>query len=167
MKSYARVSYGWELAPDEKRREHIIKQDLRFCAAMRRAHFATAPCPPAALPPAPVPMVLTVSPRDWLIPAALPSPIDRVSEDPLYPAWKRILAEVAIEHKVSVKDIISQRRDRAILPARYKAIYRMKTETTMSLPAIGRRIGGRDHTTIINALRKYQLSMGVAEVGHP
>lgn len=123
------MNAAWKDHHDGRRRAAIERQDARFCLVMKRAYFPHLTTEPEAEPRAP---------------------------NPLAPAWKRILDETATKHCVSVDDIISPRRDRAILPARYEAIWRMKAETAMSLPAIGRRLGGRDHTTIINALKKYQ-----------
>ena len=41
-------------------------------------------------------------------------------------------------------------------------MYRMKTETTMSLPKIGDRLGGKDHTTVLYGIRKHKAKMEAA-----
>jgi chromosomal replication initiator protein len=51
-------------------------------------------------------------------------------------------------------DLISERRDRAIARPRQAAMWLAKQLTTRSLPDIGRRFGGRDHTTVLHAVRR-------------
>lgn len=75
---------------------------------------------------------------------------------PLIPSWKKIVDEVAIKYEVSVVDLISERRNAPLPQARFEAMYRMKTETPMSLPAIGQRLGGRDHTTVLNGIKQHK-----------
>jgi chromosomal replication initiation ATPase DnaA len=72
------------------------------------------------------------------------------------PHWMEILKAVAEKHKIRVTELISGRRSQYIVRARWEAIWRMRNETSMSLPQIGHRVGGRDHTTVLYALRKYQ-----------
>ena len=72
------------------------------------------------------------------------------------PVYKRILREVAEKHGVTVNDILSPRRSNPIVHARQEAAWRMKTETAFSYPEIGRRMGGKDHTTIMWAVKRYE-----------
>ena len=51
-------------------------------------------------------------------------------------------------------DLISDRRTRAVARPRQAAMWLAKQLTTRSLPDIGRRFGGRDHTTVIHAVRR-------------
>lgn len=53
-------------------------------------------------------------------------------------------------------DLISARRSRAIARPRQIAMYLSKRLTTRSLPEIGRKFGGRDHSTVIHAVRKVE-----------
>jgi hypothetical protein len=71
------------------------------------------------------------------------------------PHWKRITLEVCEKHQVGFNEIVSPRRDRAVVAARFEAMWRMTKETTMSLPAIGRRFS-RDHTSVIHAVREHE-----------
>jgi len=48
----------------------------------------------------------------------------------------------------------SARRSRAIARPRQVAMYLAKQLTSRSLPEIGRKFGGRDHTTVMHAVRK-------------
>ena len=51
-------------------------------------------------------------------------------------------------------DLVSARRARAVARPRQIAMYLAKRLTTRSLPEIGRKFGGRDHSTVIHAVRK-------------
>jgi chromosomal replication initiator protein len=53
-------------------------------------------------------------------------------------------------------DLISERRNRAIARPRQSAMWLAKQLTTRSLPDIGRRFGGRDHTTVLHAVRRIE-----------
>ncbi|TVQ59068.1 MAG: chromosomal replication initiator protein DnaA, partial [Rhodobacteraceae bacterium] len=55
-----------------------------------------------------------------------------------------------------LSDMTSARRARAVARPRQVAMYLSKTLTTKSLPDIGRRFGGRDHTTVMHAVRKIE-----------
>jgi chromosomal replication initiator protein len=53
-------------------------------------------------------------------------------------------------------DLLSERRNRAIARPRQAAMWLAKQLTTRSLPDIGRRFGGRDHTTVLHAIRRIE-----------
>jgi chromosomal replication initiator protein len=53
-------------------------------------------------------------------------------------------------------DLISERRNRAVARPRQAAMWLAKSLTTRSLPDIGRRFGGRDHTTVLHAVRRIE-----------
>ena len=53
-------------------------------------------------------------------------------------------------------DLLSERRNRAIARPRQTAMWLCKQLTTRSLPDIGRRFGGRDHTTVLHAVRRIE-----------
>ncbi|MFG1305001.1 chromosomal replication initiator protein DnaA [Xanthobacter autotrophicus] len=65
-----------------------------------------------------------------------------------------ILRVVAKHYNVSRADLLSQRRTATVVKPRQIAMYLAKTLTLRSLPEIGRRFGGRDHTTVLHAVRK-------------
>ncbi len=71
-----------------------------------------------------------------------------------------IIRSTAGYFNVTVGDIISPRRDRKIINARFVAIYLCKSRTTLSLPRIGYRFGRRDHTTILHAVRAVEKHIG-------
>ncbi|RCL00285.1 MAG: chromosomal replication initiator protein [Candidatus Tokpelaia sp. JSC188] len=57
---------------------------------------------------------------------------------------------------ISKKDLLSNRRIRSIVKSRQIAMYLAKIMTSRSLPEIGRQFGGRDHTTVLHAVRKIE-----------
>jgi chromosomal replication initiator protein len=63
---------------------------------------------------------------------------------------------VARHYNVSKSDLLSSRRTRTIVRPRQIAMYLAKMLTPRSLPEIGRRFGGRDHTTVLHAVRKIE-----------
>lgn len=73
-----------------------------------------------------------------------------------------ILMQVARDHDVSVKDLVSPSRYRRIAYARFDAMARLRAvlgvdgKPRFSLPHIGQMLGGRDHTTVLNGLRRWQ-----------
>ncbi len=67
---------------------------------------------------------------------------------------------VASRYNVSRSDILSERRTAAVVKPRQIAMYLSKVLTLRSLPEIGRRFGGRDHTTVLHAVRKIERLIG-------
>ena len=61
---------------------------------------------------------------------------------------------VAAYFDITVDDLHSKRRTKTVVRPRHIAMYLAKTLTTRSLPDIGRRFGGRDHSTVIHAVNK-------------
>ena len=70
-----------------------------------------------------------------------------------------IQRKVAEHYNIRLADMIGPKRPRAIARPRQVAMYLAKQLTTRSLPEIGRRFGGRDHTTIIHGVRKIEELM--------
>jgi chromosomal replication initiator protein len=60
---------------------------------------------------------------------------------------------VAAHYALKQEDLLSERRARAVARPRQVAMYLAKTMTTRSYPDIGRRFGGRDHTTVLHGVR--------------
>ncbi|HEX7947514.1 MAG TPA: chromosomal replication initiator protein DnaA [Phenylobacterium sp.] len=63
---------------------------------------------------------------------------------------------VAEHYALKQADLISERRARAVARPRQVAMWLAKQITTRSLPDIGRRFGGRDHTTVLHAVRRIE-----------
>ncbi len=67
---------------------------------------------------------------------------------------------VARQYNVSRADLLSSRRTANVVRPRQVAMYLAKILTLRSLPEIGRRFGGRDHTTVLHAVRKIEALAG-------
>ena len=67
-----------------------------------------------------------------------------------------IQRKVADYYNLRLSDLLSARRSRTIARPRQIAMYLSKILTTRSLPEIGRKFGGRDHTTVIHAVKKIE-----------
>ncbi|MFN3280265.1 MAG: chromosomal replication initiator protein DnaA [Tabrizicola sp.] len=70
-----------------------------------------------------------------------------------------IQRKVAEHYNVRLSDLIGPKRLRTIARPRQVAMYLAKHLTPRSLPEIGRRFGGRDHTTIMHGVRKIEELM--------
>lgn len=71
-----------------------------------------------------------------------------------------IQKKVAEHFDIRLTDILSPRRSRTVARPRQIAMYLCKTLTPYSLPDIGRKFNGRDHTTILHGIRKVEELMG-------
>lgn len=67
---------------------------------------------------------------------------------------EEIQRQVASHYQIRVGDMHSARRSRSIARPRQIAMFLAKQLTQHSLPDIGRRFGGRDHTTVLHAVKK-------------
>jgi chromosomal replication initiator protein len=67
-----------------------------------------------------------------------------------------IQKKVAEHFNIKSGEMTSDRRARAVARPRQVAMYLAKQLTTRSLPQIGRKFGGRDHTTVMHAVRKIE-----------
>ncbi len=82
-----------------------------------------------------------------------------------------IQRKVADYYTVKLSDMMSARRAREVARPRQVAMYLAKKLTPRSLPEIGRRFGGRDHTTVMHAVKRIdELRAGDreldADIGH-
>jgi Bacterial dnaA protein helix-turn-helix len=106
--------------------------------------------------------VVTI-PEPQPLPPSLPAPEPMKVE-----TWFRMVEEsppqrlrvehiqqaVALHFKIRREDLLSSRRTANLITPRHAAVWLAKRLTTKSLPEIGRRFGGRDHTTVLHAIRK-------------
>jgi chromosomal replication initiator protein len=72
-----------------------------------------------------------------------------------------IQRKVAEHFNIKVAEMFSDRRARVVARPRQVAMYLAKQLTTRSLPEIGRKFGGRDHTTVMHAVKKIDELMGL------
>ena len=152
----------------------LMEQHERWSEARERLWPVARSAPrlrlvPPPEPPAPIPEMVVlpqlIDRHGWPI-YCEPVPYDQFDGQMVTPpriTWKQIALQVAAKHKVSLIDIRSPRRDRPTVRARHEAFWRMKQETRLSLPQIGRFMGGRDHTTVLHGIRKHEERMLEAE----
>jgi hypothetical protein len=101
-------------------------------------------------------------PRDWLrllMPPPEPKPIPIVAiakPKRLFAApttAQAVVNDVAIEHGLSVDDIIGRDRSIHVARARHVAMFKLR-QIGLSTPVIGKMLGGRDHTTVLHGIRR-------------
>lgn len=103
-----------------------------------------------------VPAVVMAPPKtSW---GAMQAWLDRYEPLPKgnYPAVGDIKKVVAKHYGITVIDIDSHRRTADVTGPRQVAMYLTKKLTPRSLPDIGRKFGGRDHTTVHHAVHKIE-----------
>lgn len=69
---------------------------------------------------------------------------------------EEIQRKVSDHYSIRLSDLIGPKRIRTFARPRQVAMYLAKTMTSRSLPEIGRRFGGRDHTTVMHGVRKIE-----------
>src|SRR3546814_12581730 len=69
-----------------------------------------------------------------------------------------IQRRVAEHYRLKPADMVSARRAREVARPRQVAMYLAKRLTPRSLPEIGRRFGGRDHTTVMQDRKSTRLN---------
>ena len=69
---------------------------------------------------------------------------------------EEIQKKVAEHYNIRITDMHSPRRSRSVARPRQIAMYLAKSITSRSLPEIGRKFGGRDHTTVMHAVKKIE-----------
>jgi hypothetical protein len=72
----------------------------------------------------------------------------------------RILRECCEAFGVGADAVLSHVKTPRVLDCRIHVIYRIRRETKWTTPRIGEFMGGRDHTTILHAVRRYELRFG-------
>lgn len=72
---------------------------------------------------------------------------------------EEIQKKVAAHYSIKLSDMSSDRRVRQVARPRQVAMYLAKKLTTLSLPEIGKNFGGRDHTTVLHAVKKIEQAL--------
>jgi hypothetical protein len=72
------------------------------------------------------------------------------------PSVQDIQRATASHFGISLTDLVSERRTQPTTRIRQTAMYLAKILTTRSVPEIGRRFGGRDHTTVLHAVHRIE-----------
>ncbi|MDR2794406.1 MAG: chromosomal replication initiator protein DnaA [Holosporaceae bacterium] len=81
----------------------------------------------------------------------------RVSEKKI--TVEEIQKKVAAHYAIKLSDMSSSRRVRQVTLPRQVAMYLSKKLTTLSLPEIGKIFGGKDHTTVLHAVKRIEKSI--------
>ncbi|MDB5552819.1 MAG: chromosomal replication initiator protein DnaA [Rhizobium sp.] len=82
--------------------------------------------------------------------------VEEIRTEPVRPRVEKIQRETMAYFEMPSAAFFSERRTANLVRARQVAMYLAKTLTTKSLPEIGRRFGGKDHTTVLHAVRKIE-----------
>lgn len=80
---------------------------------------------------------------------------------------EEIKFEVCKQFRIPPVDIASSKRFASVIAPRQLAMALSRSLTRQSLPTIGRRFGGRDHTTVLHAVRKMELVIEAARARLP
>lgn len=86
-----------------------------------------------------------------------PKPLDRI----VTPSSQEIIEWVSTAHGFSVPAVIGPSRHAPLVRVRDVAVWCCRALTGASLPAIAKRFGGRDHTTLIDSLRRASERYGL------
>jgi chromosomal replication initiation ATPase DnaA len=74
-------------------------------------------------------------------------------------AGRKLAIAVAKAHRISFSDLVSHKREAPLVRARHHAMWEIRQHTKLSMPAIGRILGNRDHTTILYGIRQHERRM--------
>jgi hypothetical protein len=152
----------------------------------QRAHYAGVKARLASLPPPP-----PERQRRFIEPRQQPHRPDFVPAKPLFPIilstperrerdwllirhnrgrssvvrnWRALVRHIAEKHGVTMKDVISDFRDREVVAARFECYWHMREVLKMSFPAIGAALGGKDHTSVLHGYRRHKAKLEAAGV---
>ncbi len=129
-----------------------IGQRARFLARIneRATALKKIPIQCAVLESAPVPIkIIWIAPEELAFgPIVHPEP-----EGPHTPTVQNVIKAACHHFKISRAEIFSERRTNEVVYPRHIAMYVAKKVTFRSLPFIGGKFNGRDHTTVLNAVR--------------
>lgn len=121
---------------------------MGYIEELKRAHierrnrlFVSYPPPPIVIPPKPRPFGIRFARR----------------------TSGEIISAVLDGSLVGDADFFSRRRDRQIVMVRHVAMFFLHHCTLMSYPMIGRRLGGKHHTTIMHGVQKVTRNKGFFE----
>lgn len=71
----------------------------------------------------------------------------------------KILDEVCTKYGVTAHDVLGPWRQKDVKLARQEVMWRLRKETKMSFPQIGRFVGGRDHTTAMHGYQAHEARL--------
>ncbi|MEY4932683.1 MAG: hypothetical protein RLZZ403_1003 [Pseudomonadota bacterium] len=145
--------------------EHYRAVRQRIMAASIYRDPPTRDLEPVAPPPPPKPAPPMVRIEVRLIYRLPIGPMRTWVQSTPRKHWRDILVEVSEEYGISIEAIQSGKRPTRIVAARQAACYRMRAESQMSLPQIGRVLGGRDHTTVLHGCKAHARRHNLPDAG--
>jgi hypothetical protein len=131
------------------------ERERRIAAQARPDHVPLRTLRPEPAPPLPSPQPVeaaTTPPLKtwfWIVAEIDPSVTRKMAIDDIKSA-------VARHCRVTITDMVSARRTAEVVRPRQIAMFLARHLTPNSLPVIGRSFGGRDHTTVLHAIRKIE-----------
>lgn len=131
----------------------------RYRAARHRLSPKPKPVVVTIPPPAAGPVYEGAPERPETTQAVVPTFWNTESPAPRFPSVSYIQRVVCLHYQLTLAQLVSDRRNRNIVRPRQIGMYLAKVLTPKSLPDIGRRFGGRDHTTVLHAVRKVAALM--------
>jgi len=141
------------LEPPKKRTKEEIRRDRLARRRARAAQLAMSKFKPVSVFQAKdLPKVTVEAHYAWEGgPEVLPIPV---------PRWKQIVIEVAEREKILIGDLMVDNREKHVVAARGEIFYRMRHECGLSYPEIGKRMGNRDHSTVIWGVKRHAQTIG-------
>lgn len=152
----------WKTGESSQLRQFAIEQDAKFSRAMRQELITLTLERGVRIAPVVAPKPVQKRgrlPRDVII--VWPT---KLADAPVSDSQK-IINEICRKHGFTKSELLSARRAVPLVAARHEAMYRLSKETSLSLPMIGRRLGGRDHTTVLHGIRKYTAKLSAGSNG--
>lgn len=149
-----------ELSSDQSYKDAYMQRRERLGMAARPVQRVSPDQPsiaPLVIAAPPPPPAITISDME-------PSPDEEVQDEEstiwrINRRWTQIVREVCQAHKVSRTEIMSHRRTPRIAISRHEAFWKLREFTCLSLPQIGRLMGGFDHSSILYGCRKHESRM--------
>jgi hypothetical protein len=103
-----------------------------------------------------------------LVPPAPPPPEPEAEEpeDDGRPTVRSVMRAVCTKHRVSRTELLSMSRQKRIILCRQECCYELRRSILIqgrqiSLPEIGRHLGGLDHTTVMHGIKQHAKRLGV------
>lgn len=139
--------------PTQIRLHRERQERLRRLGIIERLHIPAPQPPQERRDPIPAPETP---------PEPAPPPVEAVAaaEDDRPPSFSSIVRAVCQKYEITKAQLTGQCRQLEVCRARHEAFFRLYTERGMSLLQVGRMLGGFDHTTVLNGIRRHKGRMG-------
>ena len=150
-------------------------RDARQKALLGRFNLAPPAPKPVQKQPEPEPVVIPpeviVPPQSNIVAYYNGEPVSRdflfVATNPQAVTAADCLKYICVTEGFTKAEIIGSNRNYRLAYARQKVCYLIRTYTTLSYPEIGRRLGGRDHSTAIHSVHKISEHVRLGKYAPP